>query len=147
MYSKIIPSALVIFSLLVISESKVKQPSNLDQYYDCFNHAECEVDMSDSDSIFTCFDKLSDKQLQPIFKYVNDTYVEYHTDSVPEAVQEYCNLSGDFQKQVYKATVKGIFSYQDMKCDQSMEDECDNAETLLKCFLNLFKNLQKMDYC
>ncbi|KAF8763422.1 hypothetical protein HNY73_021609 [Argiope bruennichi] len=147
MYSKIIASALVIFGLLVISHSKVQEPSNLDQYYQCFTYAECDVGKSNPNSIFTCFNKLSGQELQPIFKYVNGTYAQYHTSSVAGAVQEYCDRMGQSKMDLFENTVNGIFRYQDMVCSKSMQEQCNSAETLLNCYLNLFMNLKQMGKC
>ncbi|KAF8763232.1 uncharacterized protein LOC129971708 [Argiope bruennichi] len=148
MWSKIIPSVLGIFCLVVLIQSKVPEPDNLEDYYDCWTYAECVSTGAPYQSILGCFNSLTFTEIQPIFHYVNESFYEYHTKSIPVAIKEYCALNGDEQVNAYDKTLKGIFSYQDMACDSpQMKHECKSSEKLLTCFFSLLNKLKKQDMC
>ncbi|KAF8763231.1 uncharacterized protein LOC129971699 [Argiope bruennichi] len=148
MWSKIIPSFLVTFCLVVIIQSKVPKPDNLADYYKCWTYAECDSDGTAHDKLINCFSSIPFEQLYPIFKYFNDSYYEFHTDSVKGAIQEYCNKSGEDQVNAFVKTFQGIFDYQDMACDSSgMNVKCKSASTLLDCFFSLLNKLKANNEC
>ncbi|KAF8763233.1 hypothetical protein HNY73_021436 [Argiope bruennichi] len=117
MYRKVIPSVLGIFCLALAVQSQMPEGFDLDQFYGCFTYALCDSDGQAHQDIMKCFNSPTDQDRQPIIGYVQQNFYSYNTDSIAEALQIYCTLSGDaqvtvcWQKSKYEHERQPIFLY------------------------------------
>ncbi|CAL1288207.1 unnamed protein product [Larinioides sclopetarius] len=92
---------------------------------------------------------LTYKEIYPVFKYVNSSYYEFHTDDIDTAAVGFCHLKGKEQEYSYVQTVKGIIDYtNNILCTSSdKQDLCKKYTSLLNCFFNLLDNLMEQNVC
>ncbi|KAF8763235.1 uncharacterized protein LOC129976106 [Argiope bruennichi] len=146
MWSKVIPTVLCVFCFLAVIRSQVLKPVDLADYYDCWTYAECFTDSSAHQGIMDCFNSIG-KDVEPMFKFVNETFYTYHTDSIAEAMEEYCDLCGDAKYYAYEETLNGIFYYQNKACRARLRRQCSSSEKMLKCFFKLLDGLKDQGLC
>ncbi|XP_055941567.1 uncharacterized protein LOC129971637 isoform X1 [Argiope bruennichi] len=148
MWSKVIPSVVCIFSLLVVIQGKIPDASELGDYYQCFTYSECASDGNPHKGITHCFTGINDEDNEAIHDYIEKNFYSYHTDDPSKEIDIYCHLNGDEQRKAYEKTFNGVYSFQKMACsDKKQKRQCRSTKKLLKCFYRVLNDLKKKKYC